>query len=1389
LMMWESTILNSKGTTKSQVLFDMNQFKKTFSFTSLGSFNINSPQYGIMGINGTTSDYEFTLKLTQLSLVKLTGYGRLGLGNFRLWDNGTTTVIEDPRVDTDISFDLDAKNKAVSLLSNGILNINNVSLNSTNFHTRSIGLTGVPHELVIAKDVFNLKQVTEVTGTGTIRSGDSRNALKFNTSSKISITHKDLVDLTMNGRTQLFHAVDLTSANLEATTTTPSQARNDFVASGPSFYVEIDFKNGNTRSQGADNLHSVCTLVDTSMTTTNKGASLIFDNFLRTCKLNLFGASASNLLALSSRMQWSMNTSDPATSIEIHYDRIQGVHFCNASKFAGISTIYKAVDLKSVTISGTSTPSTSYSRSTFGLYDFATVTHDAITLRSSGKDAGWYALVEGRDDSGLLHSSLNMVNKSIKIESNHMTKESVRIDGKDNTLLIQNATFANGWTRIVINSTDLATIGDLIFTVRNGTTLLTEIEPGLVGGRSRLYQNASSASNSLLFHTTRIKGIVNSDLQQASAFNAKFNPIAKRQLEVNSTAQTNTLTFNASSNGDFVLSGAKKIQSRGETQDGTFQLSSTQLKASTIWASFNALEELLISMDGGSFLSYSFDEPVHKYRLSINATTQNDIKLWAKNHSFDINDIYSVDMSLKEGKSLTTMSQMPFACIPNEDFDCVVLPTTLVLSPENVLSISNSTMKDLSLRSKTETTSVGVDQTGTFDTVVDLVSGALSAEGTGSTTYALVANPQGKIETVSDEFDRASLLPIKTSLNASQGEMRLFIHDPETTATFVVAGVFRFVSKGNNTLVDFSMDADLFLRGKGTTNATFTLWSPNQQLKRQEKETLRTISIDNHSDIFVVTSFLPVNIDFQDDMELTALAVNIFDGQNIVVFTGPLTPTFNFSSAAWGNVTSYTPFNIDVPNSVSFNAQNAMVHPKEDEEQTCIQPRLICTRPQWNELAIDRLTQIPCNSRIYTLPNATCHDIQSVELETNGMPWVCFVEDTNNETGWTILINPEKWVPYNHTSTPLKNLVIATFSIHTFILVVSYVFFNSIVIEGWLAVVITSFLTRATPQYGWSVNVLSIVNAARFIVIDWWTAYSGGAGICTNDLSNMIAGWLMIGLTALCIGIALTKHFLLKKHDPPQKLEYVVEFLLRFLPALALFWVALPAIAHSYIPDSSTAYTGFILAAIFVSIIVMSMYFGYFSTEKPIWMCTPPGWEGISLWDKNKATLAFLVFLVFRCLLPGLMGHVYLNTEGAPTISVAIILIFFTSIMPVVKEYLLARQNRIVAEEQPSVKPPTEDEDIVEYKLPSPKQDHIMWGVTGFVSLLYFCFGTLFVVRYHFYPYTSELSFTGIWIFWAIIVSWCFPILDAVKYYLAYSAQEDKANEYELQTKIKYQQF
>jgi len=900
------------------------------------------------------------------------------------------------------------------------------------------------------------------------------------------------------------------------------------------------------------------------------------------------------------------------------------------------------------------------------------------------------------------------------------------------------------------------------------------------------------------------------DLNNAMLLDTYMDP-AQGDPFYTSMASTPGLDLGVALNGDFGVTRVHRFAAQGMTREGTFELAATQSERSDIHVLMNTVGQHKAHIVRGEVLNYTLLQKADKLTLGFNATTQSQLETLIQDRAYNVSEIHELSLRIKHNLSTTVVASTPMFCNVTEDVDCLYPGTLLQLHVDTGgLVLTSNVQKNVTIQSVTnDGCAFGLNETGHFDTTADLIRGTVHSTGVGSTHVAHISHVNGTISVAPTLYDHAHPLDINTRLECYPGAITTRGHQVAIRYLLASDGLLVFTATGNQTLVHMTLTGLLSFTAENKQTNTFTgavtLWNPLLRpplpaLKRQhmhpEDHLTRDIYIATNSSFEIATPFITIATVFSERIVVDALKWHVMDGANMILFEGPLTPHFEFAEEAWGNVTSMTPYNIEVANTVSWDPSSTMLHPKQDDDWTCLQPRLVCTRPVWSEIAIQSLSAISCNSRLTQVPNATCADTQSIVLETNGNPFVCYVADPNNETGWTLLINPSHY-DSEHLSIPLKQFVISMYAIHLAIVVLSYVMLDSVIVEGWMAIAITSFFPRATPAYGWSHSALSIVNSARFIVTDWWAARTGGKGICNDDLSNMIPGWAVITAAMVCMATVLIQHLFLSGEAAsahPRKVIFL-DGVLRLSIALGLFLLSIPAVAHLHIPNASAPYTGFIVFIVLASLVSLIVFFSYWATEKPRWMSDPPGWLGISIWSKTRASAAFLVFVLIRTLVPGIMDHVLIPADGLPALGVGITLIFLTALTPLLKEYWFTKQLTTTKKQSKEAPPqddePASEQDVVEYTNDDVFKANVRWGqlgALGFFSFAYFMFGTFFLVVYYYWPYTPDRVYVVLWALWVGPISLFYPVFEAVRFVLAKKYAAEGVHEYELQHSL-YQQF
>jgi len=841
------------------------------------------------------------------------------------------------------------------------------------------------------------------------------------------------------------------------------------------------------------------------------------------------------------------------------------------------------------------------------------------------------------------------------------------------------------------------------------------------------------------------------------------------------------------SSGDFNLTGALHLSVVLNASTGLYNFEANSLEPLISYAS-NLIDFPHFDLNAASTLDLFIRSlqgtltTQARAATALSVTTRNDTTSFTGIHSMTFFLRTQSETSLEIGSNCTSQDPTKCPSVPGSNVNVDFTKGTLT---------TNNTEKNLVIWNNATKFYSDLYQSGTFGSSLALTTSKIEVSGVGFTDSCSFISPNGHIIVNTSKTKLSVPIPLATIVSPQSDSISLNGHHIKVSSLIHSTGEFNITTTGQQLKVNLNFAGINSFVGTGRSQINSTLWSIPEIIdnKRDLELQKRIIEINDDKEFRVLTVPNDVEFIFSDGFWIETLDVDVRDGDNTITLTGPLIPSITLGPEAVTFLRSVIPINIILPNDLTYDPLNTTIHPSQQDSESCIQPRVVCTKNTWNELSVTTLTKLPCNSKLAQLNESCLPDLPNMHLDTSGSPFSCFINDLNESTGWNISVNPTETHEFlNGTTGTFKIAVVSIYALHMSILVIGYVAFGTFATEGWMVIAITSFLPRAIPAEGWSTSALAIVSSAKFIVRDWWiTLTDDGAGVCNSDLSQMVVGWLVIGFAALTILLLILRQYKRGEEEKEyiRKIQIGIDVLTRLFVVLGIFWLAIPVISHLPIPESSTPYIGFILLVMLCSVLILFFVMLSLSTQKPRWMRDPPGILGYSIFSRSYVNYLFLTTMLLFSLTPGIMGHPFIDADGLPTTVFSIILVAATAILFLIKSFLLWKEYTT---------PRHDDDDVIDYAAPSSYWTHRCLSVPTIpsiflilISFIYVGLGTSFIVLFSSWPYFDDKVFLALWMAWAGPISLLVSIFAFFPYCECNAGPKD---EQEIELKAEgYQQY
>eukprot|EP01127_Copromyxa_protea_P018843 TRINITY_DN600_c0_g2_i1.p1 TRINITY_DN600_c0_g2~~TRINITY_DN600_c0_g2_i1.p1 ORF type:complete len:4697 (+),score=803.54 TRINITY_DN600_c0_g2_i1:784-14091(+) len=516
--------------------------------------------------------------------------------------------------------------------------------------------------------------------------------------------------------------------------------------------------------------------------------------------------------------------------------------------------------------------------------------------------------------------------------------------------------------------------------------------------------------------------------------------------------------------------------------------------------------------------------------------------------------------------------------------------------------------------------------------------------------------------------------------------------------------------------------------GRGILNISMDV-NANMETKRMED--VRNITVTEYD--VTMTGLKPLAIkqaDAESNVLFTSLELTLRDGPNDIHVLGSLLPKLFLDEGVGVKISSATSATmLTFPNAaMTFNIDEMALHLEESESQACISPKEGCSMAAWTSLSGGKYTNAPCHSTFYP-----CPELKSIELNFYGKVQ-CISPDRSVE-GWEISTVEESVDEYQDLFRPsLKGFIIFVYTLDILMLILGWVVFGSIMIEGWVAFAISAFLMKTTPQNEEvSMLALNLVFEAYHVFVGWFM----GEGCSIHEMRG---GWALIAITLIIWVIAIVQR------QKWLQSYAVLDIVKRTLIIFGFFFLSPTALSH--LPLESSTMGAMISTILIICVTSLAFSFVYDSFFLPAWLAervkSHPAFS-FALWPRSVYSYATLVFLCLALITPGACLHNSFDRQH--TVGVAITLILIFAGFTLLKEFVILKRHKSKAQ------------------------------TIAVVSLvvLTLIFSFIFVGIYNTAAKVSAL-FVVCWVIWAFIIPSLFVANEASHYYWAKTDEKNIAH-------------
>lgn len=647
-----------------------------------------------------------------------------------------------------------------------------------------------------------------------------------------------------------------------------------------------------------------------------------------------------------------------------------------------------------------------------------------------------------------------------------------------------------------------------------------------------------------------------------------------------------------------------------------------------------------VSVQSIRSLDYSLTQRVTNKKLSVKATG-NSMVFLANLYGATTNITYASEASLTK-------------VLP----DAHTLDVTTRANADASMQLLSSPTGDLILdaifveaKSKTETETLSLTSNGKISLVNITSNSTLELRGEASVS-GVKTTKEGRLAVTSLQPTTGKLILSGNHLVLSQ------VLELDFNATLTTVGVVGVNGYGKYLTADVDMSTGAMnFGGKGNVDVEMDL-SFDTTWKRADVTTGRNITVHQHN--ITVTGPHPVVIQQANASEITvtitSLVLSLRDGINEVYVTGSLLPIINIDKTVETLVHAHSSDHIlTFPNrQYHFNVEDLALVLSEEDGTSCVQPKVACSLGAWASLTGGNLTDAPCHSNFY---NTLCEIKSSIQINYIGQ--VQCISTSLETEGWSVSTTVDSVKEYEGIfRVSLKGFMIFVYFWSLLVLVLGWVFFGAILLEGWSAFAITAFLWKATPESSdISTLALNIVYQAYYVFVGWFTGNH-----CS--ITQMRGGWALIGLTLIILLLLILERqkFIAK--------STISDVLKRFFTVMGLFFLAPTALAHLPLDGSST---GVLIATVLIICTSALMFaFGHESFEVPAWIISRnDATHSFAVWAPFPLAFVTMFFLLLAIITPGSCLHWQVQEH---ILVVVVILVLMFTTFTLVKEFVILRR-------------------------------------------------------------------------------------------------------------------